>query len=80
MFRNAAVKSPFPDIDATGMAIACPLPDICGCTRLSVGRHAKANRRFHLIHVSRSTWWAWVRSGRYPQPTRTSASGSPHGV
>jgi len=23
-----------------------------------------------LIPVSRSTWWAGVRSGRYPQPTR----------
>ncbi|HEY5782554.1 MAG TPA: AlpA family phage regulatory protein [Lysobacter sp.] len=24
----------------------------------------------HFIPVSRSTWWAGVRSGRYPQPTR----------
>ena len=23
-----------------------------------------------LVPVSRSTWWAGVRSGRYPQPTR----------
>ena len=23
-----------------------------------------------LIPVSRSTWWAGVRAGRYPQPTR----------
>jgi len=23
-----------------------------------------------LIPVGRSTWWAGVRSGRYPQPTR----------
>jgi prophage regulatory protein len=23
-----------------------------------------------LIPVSRSTWWAGVRSGRFPQPTR----------
>ena len=23
-----------------------------------------------LIPVSRSTWWAGVKSGRYPQPTR----------
>lgn len=23
-----------------------------------------------LIPVSRSTWWAGVRSGRYPQPSR----------
>lgn len=24
-----------------------------------------------IIPVSKSTWWAGVRSGRYPQPTRT---------
>ncbi|QEE24706.1 AlpA family phage regulatory protein [Rhodanobacter glycinis] len=24
-----------------------------------------------IIPVSRSTWWAGVRSGRYPQPVRT---------
>lgn len=24
-----------------------------------------------LIPVSRSTWWAGVKSGRYPQPVRT---------
>ena len=23
-----------------------------------------------LIAISRSTWWAGVKSGRYPQPTR----------
>jgi prophage regulatory protein len=23
-----------------------------------------------IIPVSKSTWWAGVRSGRYPQPTR----------
>lgn len=23
-----------------------------------------------IVPVSRSTWWAGVRSGRYPQPTR----------
>jgi len=27
-----------------------------------------------LIPVSRSTWWAGVRSGRYPQPTRALGS------
>ncbi|MFC3549565.1 helix-turn-helix transcriptional regulator [Lysobacter cavernae] len=27
-----------------------------------------------LIPVSRSTWWAGVRSGRYPQPTRSLGS------
>lgn len=24
-----------------------------------------------IIPVSKSTWWAGVRSGRYPQPTRS---------
>lgn len=24
-----------------------------------------------IIPVSRSTWWAGVKSGRYPQPTRS---------
>ncbi len=24
-----------------------------------------------IIPVSKSTWWAGVKSGRYPQPTRT---------
>jgi len=24
-----------------------------------------------IIPVSRSTWWAGVKAGRYPQPTRT---------
>lgn len=24
-----------------------------------------------IIPVSRSTWWAGVKSGRYPQPVRT---------
>lgn len=24
-----------------------------------------------VIPVSRSTWWAGVKSGRYPQPTRS---------
>lgn len=27
-----------------------------------------------IIPVSRSTWWAGVRSGRYPQPTRALGS------
>lgn len=27
-----------------------------------------------LIPVSRSTWWAGVKSGRYPQPTRSLGS------
>lgn len=27
-----------------------------------------------IIPVSKSTWWAGVRSGRYPQPTRSLGS------
>lgn len=49
------------------------IPEI-GYLRLSqiVGRPAKNGRPAipGLIPVSRSTWWAGVRSGRYPQPTR----------
>lgn len=41
------------------------LPDI-------VGTPAKGDRPAipGIIPVSRSTWWAGVRSGRYPPPTR----------
>lgn len=37
-----------------------------------VGRPASKSRPAipGLIPVSRSTWWAGVKSGRYPQPTR----------
>ena len=37
-----------------------------------VGTPAKGNRPAipGIIPVSRSTWWAGVRSGRYPPPTR----------
>lgn len=49
------------------------LPDT-GYLRLSqiIGRKATDERPAEpgLIPVSRSTWWAGVRSGRYPQPTR----------
>lgn len=49
------------------------LPDT-GYLRLSqiVGRPATQKRPAipGIIPVSRSTWWAGVRSGRYPQPTR----------
>lgn len=45
-----------------------------GYLRLSqiVGRRATEKRPAEpgIIPVSRSTWWAGVRSGRYPQPTR----------
>lgn len=37
-----------------------------------IGRPATMNQTAipALIPVSRSTWWAGVKSGRYPQPTR----------
>lgn len=45
-----------------------------GYVRLSqiIGRPASKGRPAlaGIIPVSRSTWWAGVRSGRYPQPTR----------
>lgn len=38
-----------------------------------IGRKATKNAPAiqPIIPVSRSTWWAGVRSGRYPQPVRT---------
>lgn len=38
-----------------------------------VGKHAtdRAPAIPAIIPVSKSTWWAGVRSGRYPQPVRT---------
>lgn len=38
-----------------------------------VGRPARNGRPAipAIIPVSRSTWWAGVKSGRYPQPVRT---------
>lgn len=40
------------------------LPDIIGNPRANPPKPA-------LIPVSRSTWWAGVRSGRYPKPVKT---------
>jgi prophage regulatory protein len=40
-----------------------------------VGKPADEERKLPaipaIIPVSKSTWWAGVRSGRYPQPVRT---------
>lgn len=57
--------------------MASTLPET-GYLRLSqiVGSPGKPNANppepptTGLIPVSRSTWWAGVRTGRYPQPTR----------
>lgn len=52
----------------------CPLP-ATGYFRLHqiTGRPARNGHPAipALIPVSRSTWWAGVKSGRYPQPVRT---------
>lgn len=49
-----------------------------GYLRLSqiVGRPATKNRPAiaGIIPVSRSTWWAGVKAGRYPSPTRALGS------
>lgn len=54
-------------------SMPCPLPDR-GYLRLHqiIGRPARDGRPAipAVIPVSRSTWWAGVKSGRYPQPTR----------
>lgn len=51
-----------------------PLPET-GYLRLHqiIGRQARNGWPAipALIPVSRSTWWAGVKSGRYPQPVRT---------
>ncbi len=51
-----------------------PLPPT-GYLRLHqiIGRPARNGKPAipALIPVSRSTWWAGVRSGRYPQPVRS---------
>jgi predicted DNA-binding transcriptional regulator AlpA len=49
-----------------------------GYLRLSqiIGKPAKADDPGipAIIPVSRSTWWAGVKAGRYPQPSRTLGS------
>lgn len=61
-------------VDNQGGVSVCPLPET-GYLRLHqiVGRPARNGRPAipALIPVSRSTWWAGVKSGRYPQPVRT---------
>lgn len=52
-----------------------PMLPESGYLRLTqiIGRSAGKGRSAipPIIPVSRSTWWAGVKSGRYPQPTRT---------
>lgn len=60
--------------DSLERAALHSLPEI-GYLRLHqiIGRPARSDRPAipALIPVSRSTWWAGVKSGRYPQPVRT---------
>lgn len=51
--------------------MAAPLP-VTGYLRLSyiIGNPDADPPIPAIIPVSKSTWWAGVRSGRYPQPTR----------
>lgn len=57
----ARAPSPLPlQIPATGYL---RLPQI-------IGNRKSTPPTPPIIPVSKSTWWAGVRSGRYPQPTR----------
>jgi predicted DNA-binding transcriptional regulator AlpA len=38
--------------------------------RLPITGYLRLPQVLALIPVSKSTWWAGVRSGRYPQPSR----------
>lgn len=74
MSRNAALSRPVPAADVVEPSVLHPLPET-GYLRLHqiIGRPARHGRPAipALIPVSRSTWWAGVKSGRYPQPVRT---------
>ena len=54
--------------------VLVPILPESGYLRLAqiIGRSAGKGRQAipPIIPVSRSTWWAGVKSGRYPQPTR----------
>lgn len=55
--------------------VPVPMLPESGYLRLAqiIGRSAGKGRPAipPIIPVSRSTWWAGVKAGRYPQPTRT---------
>lgn len=61
-------------LEAIETAASCPLPET-GFLRLHqiIGRPARKGRSAvpAIIPVARSTWWAGVKSGRYPQPVRS---------
>ncbi|GEM_PF-453011 len=71
MAREAACN---PSASMVGASpVPCPLSGT-GYLRLHqiIGRPARNGQPAiaALVPVSRSTWWAGVKSGRYPQPTR----------
>lgn len=71
MARKAACN---PSASIVGTSVPCPLP-ASGYLRLHqiIGRPARNGQPAvaAIIPVSRSTWWAGVKSGRYPRPTRS---------
>lgn len=71
MVPNTTVE---PRSSGDDAAAAWPLP-AAGYLRLHqiIGRPARPGQPAipPLIPVSRSTWWAGVKSGRYPRPTHT---------
>lgn len=73
MSRNVTLRHPVPVLDTSDVSPSYLLPEI-GYLRLHqiVGRPAGRGRPAipPIIPVSRSTWWAGVKSGRYPQPVR----------
>ncbi|MCD9026644.1 hypothetical protein LDO26_00245 [Luteimonas sp. BDR2-5] len=74
MPRDATHSQSTPPANTVESAEPCPLPET-GYLRLHqiVGRPARNGRPAlpAIIPVSRSTWWAGVKSGRYPQPVRS---------
>jgi len=70
MVRNATVEPSVPEVRTSNAP--APLP-AAGYLRLHqiIGRPARCGQPAipPLIPVSRSTWWAGVKSGRYPRPT-----------
>lgn len=74
MARNVMHKQLETDARGAEASVPYPLPET-GYLRLYqiIGRPARRGWPAipALIPVSRSTWWAGVKSGRYPQPVRS---------
>lgn len=73
MVRNVMLNPPEADAHGRHASAPYPLPET-GYLRLHqiIGRPARRGRPAipALIPVSRSTWWAGVKTRRYPQPIR----------